>query len=996
MISDIRRSARLLPGLVLLASLVAAPSTAGAVTTVQVATGSAHGQAIQVNTPLVPDPDDPTTTFPTRGDISRSEAGMDTGGFGAGELVADGFAVVVKGDTPGVENAESARADTHFPSQENDCDPAAPDPACDEGTLAEGQVAGLLAATVLGSTSRATSSESTNQAEAANAEVAGSGTLPEVVATTVEGDAGVEQSAPDPSPVTDADAFASQADVRVGDESSPILTAELIQTTADAIATGDGGSTAETTCKILDLTVLGTNLGDVDCDEVDDVEVACGGTLDTPGVRVAFNVLDPDPATASDDLAEAGVTAVVVEITEPDGTGGCVATHSILLSQAHARSARLLEEVDENTVCGSTVADPTASGSALGEVLRVNDPNDPPGSGLLELSAARSTAEFDEAGLPEDPDVEPAGANGARAAGLPALLQALNAPATGPPSFTDPSVLAEVVDSHAQAPLAGNENHTLASLDESFPPPTGLDKVAAEVVSSSAEAATDPDEAENFKNGSAAATTSIDTVDVVSDPATLGLPVSVDLDQIQSSASSQDTGTSTVSTAGENLTTLDSTVDGVDIHAELIVTKDDDLGGDGTTAVANGAPGGAAVDTTFTIAELVVAGTDVTTLAPDILTEDTDGDGNPGPATLDITVDGVTVATVFIGLVDSDVDPDGTFADIVVDPVVVQIPGDASAEEPDPDSTLVRLGHTEAHAVFPDADGITSMVATKDVDIHFDAASFGDDGELIAPHQKFWYGFCVGNDGTETLTDVSLSDDLDDRLRIVQESNEPEGGDDGIFTALADWTIVDAAGKVIETKDPFTLEPGQEATFTILVEADAREVEEGDVIDNLAVGSADELADDVPSNTVTNTVGFADDRPATFLRVLDRETEDIPDNGRLLTFTLELVNQGKGTAFGARVDLVSVREPDCVTEQTDWTLLTELPITLGDVPAGSTSDAFEVEFEIPDETQQFCLIFRERAEDAEGNPFGFDTFQQQGEARPGRTPATPRTERNGT
>jgi hypothetical protein len=908
--TDHRRPRRVLAAVAaaLLGLSVAAAAPASAVVTFDAA-ATAAGQAVHIQTATL-DPLTDTSGLSVDVDVARADAATDSGGIGAGALVADTSAVGVAADVPGYVRARFSLADRHAPSAET----ANPDSQTDTASRANAQVAAVVAATTLESDATAAPSpdeESDGDATVQTLSILPAntpdGVRPPLILGAMHGHANSKTVA-DGAPGSEASA-SSELLVAGAILGELPIKVRVLTATASAIEHGSGTSLASS-CTVLVLTVDTEPLEPIACDPSSDIEI--------PGViSLEFGKKTTTPTS------ERIVALTISTFTPLDPEPLSIIELGIAEASA-SRAARPTTPV----VCDTAVQpDPTASGAAEGTVLRLRD-----SLSLLEADGGTSRADIDEAGVTATPDTTGAHSDAAAVARSAAVdLEALPQPGTG----VDSGDSVEVNDAHASAPLAGSESTTIAGISPVLPPPSGLLALSASTLESAASASTDPDAAESLTDPSAAASQSVESLDADIDLAGLGgsgAPIPLTLGVVQSDASSERTATGVHSEASTNAASFDTTVGGTAVSATAIVgsvTADAlDAGGVGTTAA------------TFEIAGLTVGGTTV------VIPGDTDGDGLPGPSSVDVLDSGgAVVATVEFGMHTTEAN-DVMTAAVVVDPVVIRVPGgDAS-----PANTVV-LGHMEARAQAAAADG-AALTVVKSVDIHYDAAGFTPGGETVAPHQKLWYSFCVGNIGGAALDGVVLSDTLDAHIKAIVPP-EPDG-------LPATWSSV---GQTL-TRPIGTLGAGQEFRERILVEV-LPTTALGTSLPNVASASADGVGP-TPSNIVTLTAGVVDTQPA--LRATLTGTS-CNKTTRVLTLTASIDNAaGASVAQDAFIDALTPTSGG-------HTVMTPTPIVFGDLAPGS-STAFQIKLLSPGLPGTDCahgkLVVRERASDAAGRSYAFD------------------------
>ncbi|MGQ0431303.1 MAG: hypothetical protein ACT452_02715 [Microthrixaceae bacterium] len=870
------------------------------------AAGASLGQAVHLRTATLA-PAAGVASLAASVDVARSTAATDTGGLGGGGVIADATGLGVGVDVPGYLSARYALADRHAPTSEV----AAPDTDTDTASKATVQAAGIVGASTLSTTAKALAGperaegSSTVQALDILPPTTPDGIRPSLQLAALQGSAASTTVAPG-SPGVDASADSSLVMLNALAAGLPV---DITVLTATATAENHGGTTTTAASCVVLKVAIDPALPDepIACDPSSDIEI--------PGhLRLEFG---HTTTTAT------STRIVALTITTLNPLNGDVLS-VIELGVAEASASRTPRPASP-LVCGAPVDPGPASGGAEGTVLRVRD-----ALSLFEADGGTSQVAIDEAGVPAGPDLTGVGNQHAATAGSAALqLEALPQPTA---SSTDAGDVVELNDAHATAPLASDESTTITGMSVAPPPPTNLLSLAASTLHAEASTATDPDDATNLRAPTAAAAQSVESLDTAIDLGGSAGPVPLALGAVQTSAAADRSPSGVSASSTTNAASLSATVGGVQIGATTIqgqATADAvDAGADGTTS------------TSFTIASLTVGGTTIEIPA------DTDGDGLPGPSSIDVPdpLGGGALTTVEFGMHTTEAHGPHA-ASIVVDPVVIRIPGDGGA----PASTVV-LGHMEASALAA-AGGGSSLRVVKQVDIHHDALTFTNGG-MAAPHQKIWFSFCVGNDGSAPLSNVTLTDTLSTDLRAII-SPEPD-------SLPAGWSL---AGQTL-TRLIGTLAPGQEFTGKVLVEVRPT-TPLGVVIPNTAVATASTV-DPTPSNTVTITTGISPDQPALSASLISKSCDRTT---RVLTLNAAIHNApGAGAAEDAFVDALTIISGG-------HTNLTALPIQVGDIAPGGAAP-ITIQLRSPGAPGTPCpngvLDVRERANDADGRGYAFD------------------------
>jgi hypothetical protein len=862
--------------------------TAGAdVSASHTVTGEARGQAVEATAAVAGTPTPPLDDVEHRTDVGRAVSRIGTGGpqggIGLGRNVASGEAIAVRSvNKPAGEGIDEA---SHSSAPIGDADDVDGKPHVDVTPL------GLTASALHSESHSSVTPSSSNTAWAAEAGVNPDPDL-DVDASGARGDSRTVQDGPG---VVDSTAHAhiDKASVALGGGAF-LVTVDDLTADAHARATGTTAgadpSTASTSCVIKRITV--TPPGTV-------IEpVACPSPPITVGpLKIEFGA--GGTSTAPDgDSASADVDALRITLSSPEA-----GNPTVILGAAHARAA--LGPALPIPVCGDELPRLTSSGSAQGEMVRVDDNVDGPVPAPLDPffpvgrgDVSRSDARIDEAGL------DGSGVSAAADAWIE------RGELFGPP--TEAGAFA----SHADAPPDDSESNYVAAGSAGSPP----NMLEARAVRTVAEASTEAPDSLFRPSAHGHAEAHF----VHGEGTGGGGSGSVTSDNVSTDASSVRNPLDVTSEARANAETVDLALMGppgsLTVHAEGIKTS--------ATATAFGQPGEASTAFTFKLAQLVVNGTKIIDIPPQIIPDPT-----PGTPSLEVTIPGV--AKITIGRVEAAADPAGLTADIVVDAIVIEsllMGGGFDA------GTEIVIGRSAAHAVSQPTAAITT-----DLDIHFDQPpTFGDEGATAAPHQKVCKAIRFMNKTGETLHNVVISDTFDEHFRVV--------------TLPPGWT---QSGQTAQSP-PMTLEPGEQGSVSFLLEV-RQDTPLGTVIHNVAVLTADELDEPRESPEETLNVGIVSSQPA--LSVVRSGTEF--DSGtRVLTAHLKGTNAaGAGPAFDVEVDQITATD--------GVTVLTPLPIALGDIPPGG-SVPFDVEFHVPAGVQSFIADFREVASGEDGHRFAFD------------------------
>lgn len=517
-------------------------------------------------------------------DLTRSESEMDSDGIGPGTNVAAGSAIPARVVADPLANATFADSST-----------TAPPPSTDTDGVPSVSVPTLLSATALASGSAAdTTPRSANSARVGEATVTITPVRLDV--STVFGTAETKRAGLPGSDtaLSTANSHVAVATVKVG---LTTVTVKGATANADAQATGiapgnPGGSTAGSSCQVLELKINLTTILNPPCNASSNRNVA--GVL-----RIKFG--ENKSASASADSASASVDAITIQIL--------TSSQTIVLASAEAGAARA--GAAPAPIC-PTSGGPTASGSAIGDVVRIND-----GLGLTQTDVSLSEAAIDEAGV-----------NGT---GKSATSDAwpLRVLAPSPP---DPDAIAtlEVADSHATAPPNQTDSDSVPDLNTSL--------FKASVLESHAAASAGAD----LSNPAASGDATVQSADV-GPVATIRVTNSTAF----STASSDTDDTRTLSKAEAGVEALSATIAGLVVTADVLKSS--------ATATATGVPGGATTATSFEVLTVKVDGITVAT--------------NP-PAGTTITLLGVL--RLSFGVTSESVSADGTMADASMTALVLE------------------------------------------------------------------------------------------------------------------------------------------------------------------------------------------------------------------------------------------------------------------------------------------------------------------------------------
>jgi uncharacterized repeat protein (TIGR01451 family) len=244
------------------------------------------------------------------------------------------------------------------------------------------------------------------------------------------------------------------------------------------------------------------------------------------------------------------------------------------------------------------------------------------------------------------------------------------------------------------------------------------------------------------------------------------------------------------------------------------------------------------------------------------------------------------------------------------------------------------------------------VVLCKDVDIHADGATFGDDGRTAIGHQWVTYKVCAVNTGSTTLTNVVIDDPVaGDSLVVKLDPGLTQIGG----TRLLSFDTFLAGGVV--RSSPISLGSGASRCYAFVAELRAAS---GSVVSNAATLTADG-GTTATSNTVRNPMGKVPGQPGI---ISTGASKAIDATTKVITYKLQLTNVGAGTASGTIIDQVLLTDPSV-------SLLTPLPISAGTIAPGATSPVLTIQVKVPATSTTFNIVARAVAIGADGLPYAF-------------------------
>ena len=240
------------------------------------------------------------------------------------------------------------------------------------------------------------------------------------------------------------------------------------------------------------------------------------------------------------------------------------------------------------------------------------------------------------------------------------------------------------------------------------------------------------------------------------------------------------------------------------------------------------------------------------------------------------------------------------------------------------------------------------------VSTRFDNPTFQDSGATAAPGQKIQYLFCYGNNGSTTLSNVTLNDPMAPQLVLPFSA---------IFALPAGASIVGGTPYNGTTEggtltDNFgTLAPGQFAWIEVVMSIAAQA---SGVITNTPTLSATGLTGSVTGNQVTTNVGYSPNLPALGSQLIS----EAATGGDTFTMTWR-ENEAAlgGTAYNVQIKAVSFNNGVVVT--------TSFPILLGDLAPGTGAD-YTLDANNPNGVTSASLDILEQATGADGHLYYFD------------------------
>lgn len=565
--------------------------------------GTARGEGVMVSTL-------PATVV----HLSEAKSEIDSAGIGVGTNVAHGTAKPAEVVASGVTTLRAADSETSAPPASSDSD-----------GVPSANLPGVLSVSALSSGSSAdTLPRSSNSARIAQATVLS--TL--VNAGVITGESESRRAGNDSL----STASAEVANVSVSALGIPTISVKAAQASASATATGiapnlPGGSKGQIlSCSVAEVKIGSTTLVNIPCD---------GRELVAPPVPLSgvlsrlLSIKAGTPSTgATATTATAKVDALTITIKL---TGQKIVLGSVEVSAA----------VGAAVTTGPCVfpARPTASGAALGDVVRAND-----FITKVQADVALSQASIDEAGVGGGP-------KSATADGMIGQVAQPTVP-----------LLTQIVDSHATAPPPTSNGVTVA--DASIVP-----ILTSQTLKTDASASANPDG--SAPRGAADATAEKATV-------ALGALVGLNSTTIASDASSVRNPGNVTSGAHATVESTTGTVAGLALDVQALKSS--------ASASATGSPGGASAATSFQVLRVQLGGL-VINATP------------PAGYTVDVLSPGLALVRLTFGAGSTTMSADGTSASAIIDALRIQVlplPGGDALE-------TVVIGHSEASAKVPQA-----------------------------------------------------------------------------------------------------------------------------------------------------------------------------------------------------------------------------------------------------------------------------------------------------
>ena len=579
--------------LVVLVTASALWHVSGPASAASTVSGKARGEGVLVTSP-------PGTVV----HLSEAKSEIDSDGIGVGTDVASGTAKPAEVVVNGVTTLRGAHSESSAPPSETDSDGV-------PGVSAPG----ILTAAALTSGSSADSlPRSTNSARIAEASV-----LVNTVKAGVIWGASEARRAGDDSLST---ASAEVANLSVSVLGIPAISVVAATASASALATGiapdqPGGSKGQVlTCGVAQIKIGTTTL----------VNIPCNGKELSPLPGLVSIKTGTPSTSATATTATAKVDALTIHIK--------LTNQKVILGAVEVSAA--VGAAVTTTPCVFP-AKPTASGSALGDVVRVND-----FLTQTQVDVALAQAKIDEAGVGGGPA-------SATADGMIGQVAQPTVP-----------VLTQAVDSHATAPPPTSDSVTVVS--------------AAIAPFLSSQTATTNAAASANANGSSPEA----SADATAERATVGLGPVLGLNSttINSAASSERNPGNVTSTASAQVESLNGTLVGLPVNIQALKSS--------ASASANGTSGGASASTSFQILRVQVGGLVI--------------DATPSAgSTFEVLSPGIALVRLTFGAGSKSASADGTFATATVDALRIDVLplGGGNALE------TILVAHSEATATFP-------------------------------------------------------------------------------------------------------------------------------------------------------------------------------------------------------------------------------------------------------------------------------------------------------
>jgi hypothetical protein len=828
----------------------------------------------------------PSVLQPAQADLAWSTSSIDGNGIGLGTNVADGSAKPVSAVINAIENLTIGQSDTTAPPADQEVHSI----ACVQPTAAPGctVVPGGFAFKVGYSLSKSDLvPTSENQVTIASLNTDTTSLMPLLKTSNLASYAKANSVPTAGDPNSTANANSHVTLTNLNLAGLLTLDITVANATAAATATGGAGSSATTDCGPLSVTAKLAGI------PISLPLFTCNGmSLDLLGLVKLTAGKTNAGVVALPNEAHAAITSLRIDVLSGVNKG-------IVLELGKAEANASFQATTPTNGCGTTNNPPDGvQGNAQGVAAFATANITSGGPVSVRADVSRSDSVIDEGGILGT-------SKGAMADGRMVRLQ----------SFQPPGVYnldGTLIPAHSDAPPNKPAvNNTIVGISA---PILGT---TATVLQSTASSSTAGNNA--LSDGHAAATNSAATA-VVTNP--LSLPLTLTDKTIYSTASSDKSGAAgATSSATSGIEKLTTNLAGLAIEVNALQSNAD--------VSANNTPGGATANADYKFVSIKI-GSQTFTVKPAFGTS--------------VTVAGLLKVT--FGNRTLTPDASGQKSTASIDALTI--------ETINPLAGLAKVklvvGHSEATVDTTGVTGGASGVICKDVDIHYDGNSFGDSGGTVAPHQKFNYKVCVASTGGQTLTGVTWSDVIDNRLLVISSPGLTLTGatEDGHFYPY---------GGTLTLTEPVDIPAGQTLCWVFIVEAKP-DTPTGSVIGNTATFTSTNGGGGT-SNNVTVIVGYAPGQPALWVE----QRSFTFDGVETLTLNLTIHNYGLGTAYSPRIDNY--------VDKFGLTAIGPLP-TFPDMAPGSSID-FTMYLHVPQGVQQFYGDVREVGYDAQGRPYAFDS-----------------------